>query len=273
MNRLTAPPPARPATKGHDTMASNLALHNPKFAAKLATFDQLRGLPEPQALGPMHKPVAHYRLIEAFRAEILKRGMAIARETFALAAKGHALFGVIDLATTVADATRCLSLGFRNSVDMSLGIQAVAGASVFVCDNLALAGSMFALKRKNTTGLDLGDAVAGGFDKFLTQGQALEVEFARLQATGITDERAKQLIYEAFADKIVPVRLFDDVDAYYFRPGDDMIDCQPRTLWGLHNAFTRSMRDLSPVRRFAATVDLGKHFGLGDVIDVEGVVE
>jgi len=245
-------------------MSSTLMTHSPKFQAKLTTYGQLAALPEPQALGRMHKPVAHTRLIDAFRTEIDKRGMKIEREQFALSAKGQALFGVIDLKTDNLDAARCLSLGFRNSVDMSMGIQAVAGTTVFVCDNMALAGSMFALKRKNTTGLDLGDAVAVGFDKFLTQGQVLEAEITRLQATGITDDKAKQLIFDAFAAKIVPVRLFDDVDAYYFRPNQTMPDCEPRTLWGLHNAFTRAMRDLSPVRRFGATVDLGRQFGLQD---------
>jgi len=254
-------------------MSSTLMTHSPKFNAKLTTYGHLAALPEPQALGPMHKPVAHVRLIDAFRAEIAKRDMRIEREQFALSAKGQALFGVIDLKTDLAEATRCLSLGFRNSVDMSMGIQAVAGTTVFVCDNMALSGSMFALKRKNTTGLDLGDAVAVGFDKFLQHGQVLEIEIARLQAEGITDGKAKQLIFDVFSSKIVPVRLFDDVDAYYFRPNQTMEDCQPRTLWGLHNAFTRALRDLSPVRRFAATVDLGKAFGLDqhDVIDTTAV--
>ena len=38
---------------------------------------------------------------------------------------------------------------------------------VMGCDNLALSGQIFAFKRKNTTGLDLGHAIATGFDRFL----------------------------------------------------------------------------------------------------------
>lgn len=256
-------------------MASNLALHNPKFNAKLVSYGHLATLPEPQALGPMHKPVGHVKLVDAFRAEITTRGYQIERESFALAANSQALFGVIDLKTDLAEATRCLSLGFRNSVDMSMGIQAVAGTTVFVCDNMALSGSMFALKRKNTTGLDLGAAVAGGFDKFLLHSQALEVEIGRMTVTEVSDSQAKQLIFDVFSAKVIPVRLFDDVDSYYFRPNQTMPDCEPRTMWGLHNAFTRAMRDLTPVRRFGATVGLGKMFGMAmpindsDVIDAE----
>ena len=53
-------------------------------------------------------------------------------------------------------------------------------------------------------------------------------------------------------------------------------DCQPRTEWGLHNAFTRAMRDLTPLRQFGATQGLGRAFGLSGseepVLDVRPVV-
>ena len=49
---------------------------------------------------------------------------------------------------------------------------------------------------------------------------------------------------------------------FYFHPTTDQPDCQPRTEWGLHNAFTRAMRDLTPLRQFGATQGLGRAFGL-----------
>lgn len=248
----------------------SLMLHSQKHNAKLVPYHVLAAQPEPIPMGPFHKPVGHGRLIDAFRNEIVNRGYAIDREQFALSAKGQALFGVIDLKPNVPDAQRCLSLGFRNSTDMSMAIQAVAGTTVFVCDNMALSGSMFAIHRKNTTGLDLGDAVARGFDKFLQHANVLEIEVARLQATTITDGQAKQTIYDVFAAKIIPARLFDDVDTYYFKPTNATPDTQDRTLWGLHNAFTRAMRDLTPVRRFGATVGLGRAFGLEEAKPVAG---
>jgi hypothetical protein len=227
-------------------MSSSLSLHSPKFNAKLTDYGTLAALPVPQAMGPFHKPIPHVRLIDALRHEVVERGYGIEREAFALAAKGQALFGVIDLKPSDAAAQRCLSLGFRNSVDTSMAAQLVAGITVFVCDNMALSGSMIAMNRKNTTGLDLGDAVAQGFDKFLLHAQVLDVQITRLQATAISDGAAKQLIYDVFSAKVVPARLFDDVDTYYFRPTAATPETQDRTLWGLHNAFTRAMRDLTP---------------------------
>jgi hypothetical protein len=263
-------------------MSSTLSAHSPKFESKLVTLEQLRALPEPQALGRMHKPVAHVALVDGIRREIHNRGYMVKRQELALAANQHALFGVMDLvpaddlANIVGNQERGLSFGFRNAVDQSMAIKAVAGARVFVCDNLALSGDMFALERKNTTGLDLGDALAGGFDRFLEHAQILEVQVMRLVSSPLSDGKAKETIFDIFAARIVPVRLFDDVERFYFRPTDETPDCQPRSLWGLHNAFTRAMKDLSPVRGFRANVALGNAFGIkadgGEIIDTTAVV-
>jgi hypothetical protein len=253
-------------------MASDLILHNPKFESKLASYNEIAALPLPVALGRHHKPVPHARLIDGLRQEIAIRGYAIEREQFALGAKGNALFGIINLQGT--NTQRALALGFRNAVDTSMAIRAVAGVSVFVCDNLALSGSEFAIQRKNTTGLDLADAIARGFDKFLQHATAYDLEIARLQAKQIRDVVAKQIIYDAFAAGVVPSRLFDDVDEFYFRPTQaNTPETLERTLWGLHNAFTRAMRDLTPVRRFGATVALGRLFSqaTGEIVDGEVV--
>lgn len=245
---------------------SRLALHNPKFNAKLTTLEALQQLPTPLAIGPMHKPVPHAALVEAILAEIDRRGFEAQRQQLALSAKNAALFGVIDIAPKQAElvegSERGLSFGFRNSTDQSMAIKAVAGSHVFVCDNLVLSGSMFAIHQKNTTGVDLGHTIATGFDKFLQHAEVLDVQIARLQGESLTDTEAKRWAFDVFAARIVPSRLFDDVERFYFHPADEMTDCQPRSLWGLHNAFTRAMRDLSPVRLFGASVALGNLFGI-----------
>jgi hypothetical protein len=114
---------------------------------------------------------------------------------------GAALFGILDLVPTqvgllVPQEARILSLGFRNATDQSLAIQGVAGAHVMVCDNLTLSGETFAFKRKNTTGLDLGDAIATGFDRFLQHARILERRW-RLSGTTLDGRATKQIIFDA----------------------------------------------------------------------------
>lgn len=263
-------------------MSSTLCVHSKRFDAKHVTFDALQALPEPTALGPQHKPIPHHVLISGFRQEAQARGLNIVREQFALGAKTAALFGVMDLERTtetalvpVESGPSGLSLGFRSANDLSLAVRVVAGARVFVCDNLALSGDMFALSRKHTTGLDLEDAIRTGFDKFLGQSERLAAQIAGLNGRVLTEDDAKALIFDLFNLSILPVKLFADVSEFYFTQTDERPDCLPRTAWGLHNAVTRAIKDLKPVPAFKTTVAVGRFFGLTGkdlpVIDVAPV--
>lgn len=243
-------------------MSASLSAH--RKGSSLVTLDQLRALPTPASRGPQHEPVPHHLLARALMVEAQERGYDVRRQQFALGMNGSALFGVLDLMPPgVVDVEdRGMSLGFRNSTNSTLAIKVVAGTRVFVCDNLALSGDLIAVLRRNTTGLDLNDALKAGFDKFLQHASALDLHVARLQATAIVDMEAKARIFDIFAQRVVPIHLFDDVERSYFHPTDDMTDCQPRTAWGLHNAFTRAMKVLSPGRAFATNVALGRAFGM-----------
>jgi len=250
-------------------MASTLCVHSARFNAQHVSYDALAALPEPPVLGPHHKPIPHHVLIDGFRQEAAARRMTIVQEQFALGAKGAALFGVMDFEHTTATVLgpeipteTGLSLGFRSANNLSLAIRAVAGARVFVCDNLALSGDMFAISRKHTNGLDLEAAIRLGFDKFLGQACNLATQIANLNVGEITDEAAKVLIFDVFSLAVLPVKLFADVNRFYFEQSDERPDCRPRTAWGLHNAITRAIKDLKPVPAFAATVATGRFFGL-----------
>lgn len=239
--------------------------------SRLVTFDALHRLPTPEALGTSHKPVAHSVLVEALRAEADRRGYLIEREQFALDAKNQKFFGVMDL-TRRGIVQEGLALGFRNSTNRSLAIKGVAGNRVMVCDNLTLSGDMIAIMRKNTVGLDLGAAMEAGFAKFLQHASTLDRHIARLQAKAITDMEAKEIVFDVFAQQVLPIRLFDYVSQFYFYPAGDMIDCLPRTAYGLFNAFTRSVKALNPLRAWSATVALGQSFGLHSEQVIDGEV-
>jgi hypothetical protein len=243
-------------------MSSNLSHRK----SQLVTYNQLAMLPAPQALGRNHKPVPHHQLVDAIRLEVDRRGLCIDREQFALGRHGSALFGVIDLTPVSrngatswqSDPQRSTALGFRNATDQSLSIRGVAGSHVFICDNMAMSGDTFAFQRKNSRYLDLAYAIAMGFDRFVTQAQQFNVEVARMQARELTDMAAKAIMFDVFSAGIAPLHLFDDVDRNYFKPEAGWTDCEPRTLWGVHGAFTRAFRELSPQRVLGASTALGK---------------
>lgn len=232
--------------------------------SQLVPLDHLAGLPEPTPRGSIHQPIPHELLVRALRVEAMERGYYVTREQLAIDRAANKLFGVIDLVPEQGAAfeERGLSLGFRNSTNSTLAIKMVAGSHIFVCDNLVLSGDLIAVLRRNTIGLDLEDALRAGFDKFLQHATSLDRHVARLQAQDILDAEAKARIFDVFAARVIPIHLFDEVGKFYFDPESHMTDCHPRTTWGLHNAFTRAIKALPPARMFAATVALGRQFGM-----------
>jgi hypothetical protein len=218
----------------------------------------------------MHLPVPHTALVRSIEQAALGRGFQITRKQFALGNQGRRLFGVMDLIPPEGikePEQHGFSIGFRNSTDETLGIRIVAGVRVFVCDNLALSGDLIALKRRNTVGLELDETMADGFDRYVAQAGLLNERVRDLQRDTITDGAASRLLLRLFDGKVLPMRLFHAVIRNYFRPSDDMTDCQPRTLWGLHNSVTRTLKLLSPSSRFMVNVTLGDAFGLNRPAD------
>ena len=70
-------------------------------------------------------------------------------------------------------------------------------------------------------------------------------------------------MYDAFVQHgVLPMRYLAKVGSWYFDPPTDAEDCLPRNAWGLHNAFTRTVKELSsPARRFEASTCIGQVFG------------
>lgn len=234
-------------------------------SAALVTATDLNDLPAPLPRGSFHQPVPHASLVRSLQVAALAHGYVVKRQQLALGRAGHRLFGVMDLLpppSVPRHEDRGLAIGFRNSTDESLGIRMVAGVRVVVCDNLALSGDLIALKRRNTTGLDLEAALRDGFDRYLLYASALDRQLVELQETPLSTLEAKARIVDLFAAKVLPLRLFRHVTRYYFNPDEGMTDCQSATRWGLLNACTRALKRLPPVRAFHANIALGQFFGL-----------
>jgi hypothetical protein len=231
----------------------------------LVTDAALNELPAPLPRGSFHQPVPHGVLVRSIKDAALAHGYVVKRQQLALGRSGHRLFGVLDLVappSVTRPEDRGLAIGFRNSTDESLGIRMVAGVRVFVCDNLALSGDLIALKRRNTTGLEIETAVLEGFERYLLYASSLERQIEELQETPLSNLEAKARIVDIFTAKLLPLRLFRYVTRYYFNPDEGMTDCQPYTRWGLLNAFTRAVKRLPPTRAFEANIALGHAFGL-----------
>src|SRR6266704_2370441 len=226
----------------------------------LVTRDQLLTIAPPASTATW-RPIAHADLITAIDRQLLVRGISIQAETFALQREGARLFAVLDLSIE-RSGEFCASLGIRTANDRSLALEIAVGVKVFVCDNLAFSGDLIALRRKHTAKFDLNADISRAVDRYQAHLVALQRTITAAHEASISDEEAKGLIFEAFRYEILPIRYFKQVAEAFFNPSAETTDVQPRTMWGLHNAFTRAVRQMAPAPAFETTTELGKFFGL-----------
>lgn len=229
-------------------------------SSQLVTREQLLMIAPPPST-PTWRPIAHADLISAIDRQLHVRGITIQAETFAIQRAGARLFAVLDLSIE-RSGEFCASLGIRTANDRSLALEVAVGVKVFVCDNLAFSGDLIALRRKHTTRFDLNADISRAVDRYQAHLVLLQQQIVASQQTSLSDLTAKALIVDAFRQEILPIRYFKPVTDIYYHPAPDMTDVLPRTRWGLHNAFTRCVRQMAPAPAFEATTALGQFFGL-----------
>ena len=239
--------------------------------SQTVTLDALRTIPIPPALGSRHAPIPHAALVDALVEGITGRGWHVHDMDLVVAAHGAMIFGTMDLRDGELgkpglggkDIATGTLFGFRSSTDQSLAIQGVAGKRVFVCSNMCFSGDLFVMRRKSTTRIDLPEVIDAGLDQFLTQSRTLDANLDRLRDTPLTDTDAKARIFDLFNAEVLPSRLLKPMAAYFFHPTEEQTDLQPRSLWGLNSAATRSVQLLkSPAQQFFAAQNVGQHFQL-----------
>ena len=231
--------------------------------SSLVSREHLKSLAPPAATATW-KPIAHYDLVLAIDRQLAVRDIRIVGEQFAVQREGLRLFGVLELEVpgpTPSEHYR-FAMGVRTANDRSEALSIVAGAKVFVCDNLALSGDLIAIRRKHTTGFDLNADVSRAIDRYQSYLQVFHRQLDELMYRPLEDPQAKVMIFEAFTLEVLPIRFFPSLAQTYFHPDPTMTDVAPRTVWGLHNAFTRAVKQMAPAPAFQATTRLGKFFGL-----------
>ena len=239
---------------------SMLSIHSK--GSHRVTLEQLRNLPVPEIMGARHMPVPHWRLIDEIENQVADRRWRVERRDLGVSQKGARLFGTMQLRGPVEGEDMGTCFGFRSSTNQSFAIRGVAGARVFVCDNLMLSGTEFVLNRKHTTLLNLPEMVSKALNKFIDQSRQLFIDISTMKNNWLDDQTAKLRIFNLFHRGALPLHLFDDVCQYYFDAQDDHPDCQPRSMWGLHNACTRAIKRLKPAAQFSSTIDVGRQFHL-----------
>ncbi len=263
------------------------------MSSAYVTRAYVEALPPVPTLGRWHRPIPHIELVDQLLKTSRAHGLEVKRERFVSQSDGQILFALFDFARDV-DSERGWSIGLRSSTNSRLAVELVAGFTVFVCDNLLLAGDTIVLHRKSTRRFDLRKGLEAGFLRYEARMEKLDAQVETMRRTVLDRDDVKRTLFDVFARRALPSRLFHAAVRTLFRPSETWTDvlgydgcpkCETgtgphapveglrqrlqfrqtqleRSLWGVHNACTRAMKTLPPGAQIQATVRLGRVLGL-----------
>jgi len=238
--------------------------------SQVVTLDDLRKFPEPEPLGPRHKPIHPASIVDSVINAIHRHGYEVADHRFAVNPSKTKLIGTFDFEPDSENDERTWSAGIISTIDSSVACKLSAGARVFVCDNLMCTGDVVQV-RKHTKGFDIGQEIYEMTGKVIDVCKGEQLLIDRQNSVELSHGDACSVLGNALVNNLLPAATVREAGKLWF--DDEYEDVHPRSLWGLHNAFTRQIQTLVPTRQLPASVDVGAFFrnqtnaALGDAND------
>jgi hypothetical protein len=239
----------------------NLTLH---CGASRVDLDEVREISTPRQTQSWC-PIPHHELITTVQKTLATTNLRIGTQAHSLSHEGQRYFGLMEVHTNQNNDDYCWVLGLRNSHDKTFPAGIVAGASVFVCDNLSFSGEIkFARKHTRFILRDLPQLVSRSIGLLLAKWHDQDKRIAAYKDAEISDLDAHDLIIRAVDVGVCSNRLIPPVLNEWREPRHDAFEA--RNVWSLFNSFTESLKEgaLSelPKRTEALHGLLDTHVGL-----------
>ena len=223
------------------------------------SLDDLRMIPLPNETRT-YKPVSHYDLAKNL-AEVssgLLRGYQLEKAQYGLARDGNQMFGIHSYRNGISSSMG-LSIGFRNSYDKSMSVGIAIGASVFVCDNLALTGDI-AIMRKHTANVwnDLEELTITTIYRSQHNFTKIVEDAEIMRGRYLSNDDAFRMIGLMYGNDIISPRQIPVVKREWLNPTQP--DFEERNVWSLYNAVTESLKS-SPPNKI-----MEKHIALHEIL-------
>lgn len=220
----------------------------------IITRDQLDLIKTPEATDS-YVPVSHYALADkvlTFSRDIL-RDYALIGETYAVARQGNQMFALLKFKSDNEEMG--LSVAFRNSYDKSMSVGIAIGASVFICDNLALHGEI-AVMKKHTKNVwnELEDLAIASLYKAQRNFDKVVIDSQRMKGIALSDDEAFKLMGYLYGHDLIGPRQLTVLKDEWLKPSH--AEFQDRNLWSMFNATTEALKTCPP------TVIMEKHAGV-----------
>ena len=239
----------------------NLILH---CGASHVDLDEVREVRTPRSTDSWC-PIPHHQLITTVQRTLSTTNLRIGTQAHSLSHEGQRYFGLMEVHAQTSSDDYCWVLGLRNSHDKTFPAGIVAGASVFVCDNLSFSGEIkFARKHTRFIVRDLPQLVSRSIGLLLAKWHDQDKRIAAYKEASITDIEAHDLVIRATDVGVCSNRLIPPVLHEWREPRHDAFE--RRNIWSLFNAFTESLKEGNlaelPKRTEALHGLLDTHVGL-----------
>ena len=241
----------------------NLVLH---CGAQAVELDEVQTVKTPGATATW-QPIPHHQLIQRVHKALDASRLTIGTQAHSLSHDGQRYFGLMEIRNQrMASNDYALVLGLRNSHDKTFPAGIVAGASVFVCDNLSFSGEVkFARKHTTFINRDLPQIVERAIGKLGDLWHHQDTRISAYKQAEVDDETVHDLVIRSTdvgvcANSYIPKILKEWREPRYeaFRQ---------RSVWTLFNSFTEAMKEGNlqelPKRTEALHGLLDSHVGIG----------
>jgi len=215
----------------------NLILH---CGATAVDLDQVSSVKTPRPTSTW-QPIPHHQLIQTVQRTLATTNLTIGTQAHSLTHDGSRYFGLMEIHGRKTSADYCWVLGLRNSHDKTFPAGIVAGASVFVCDNLSFSGEVkFARKHTRFINRDLPQLVSRAVGMLNDKWHEQDKRITAYKNHQLSEEAAHDLVVRSVDVGVCANSYIPSVLQEWRHPRHDTFE--PRNVWSLFNAFTETLK-------------------------------
>jgi hypothetical protein len=186
-------------------------------------------------------PIPHMLLIEEVERVLKNNGLSVANQAHSVTHDGLRYFGLMEIQNGVIHHDYAWVLGLRNSHDKTFPAGIVAGASVFVCDNLSFSGEI-KIARKHTRFIlrDLPFLTQQAIGRLMERWHHQDDRISAYKEKNLSDRSAHDLIIRSTDVRACTPRQIPTILKEWRSPRHE--EFEARTLWTLFNSFTEVLK-------------------------------
>jgi len=222
------------------------------------SYDELTQIPLPEETST-YKPVAHYDLSQ----NVIKMGNDLLKNKewdsaqYAVTKDGQRFFGLFTFRDTneYTNEPMRFNIAVRNSYDKSMSVGMAMGATVFICDNLALQGDIKVM-RKHTQNVhkDLEEMLVTGIYRGNNNYINILEDAHALSKVNVSNNHVYKFMGLLFGHGIIRPRQLSTAMKQWKTPTHETF--KERNAWSAYNAINHALKSSSPNRIMEDHIDL-----------------